>query len=505
MQTPLYAVSATAFDKAMDKLWQDFVQGSPIGGGMMFESQVRSCTLDDSMESLKQLDRLLLAVKKQFAQTDADENDLLKRADFRHFALFLAGYVGRVLAKASGSSISWRNLDELTALHRLDVSAGKFFTAMAVTFVDKPLPPMFVLVVIGAKLFGSFERPFKDPVSHELANESLYRLASICLEQAGVAIPQIAKAPQIQPLPKESLAPTLSPVAMDKPAHIVQPVHSTPTPPPSLQSAPQPIAEPVLEPILEPKPSEFVNSAKVAPAPMSSGVQPLTATPSITPTTSAPTPSSTKPTITSSKKTKTPVKKDELNEVKQDLINLPAIATPHDEHYQKAKAMLDKITANISQTGQTLDTLSDDYKRAIAQAVGVLEKVANVGNTNAMLLLAIVHYDGILLANNPTAVFDWTKKSADANDIRGQKLLSRLYYQGIGTNPSVATGQFWLEKSATGGHPEAKKLQNQLEMIAMMKEDQHAEKQKDKKLYMVLGATGVALIVALWLLAKFAG
>lgn len=503
MQTPLYAVSATAFDKAMDKLWQDFVQGSPIGGGMMFESQVRSCTLDDSMESLKQLDRLLLAVKKQFAQTDADENDLLKRADFRHFALFLAGYVGRVLAKASGSPISWRNLDELTALHRLDVSAGKFFTAMAVTFVDKPLPPMFVLVVIGAKLFGSFERPFKDPVSHELANESLYRLASICLERAGVAIPQIAKAPQIQPLPKESLAPTSSPVAMDKPAHIVQPA----------QTAPQPTLEPVLAKPLDlpssnaPMPSTQPMTSTVMPqvapsnpAPQTPSQVTLQATPQV-----APTPSPIKPAITSSKKTNPPVKKDELNEVKQDLINLPAIATPHDEHYQKAKAMLDKITANISQNGQTLDTLTDDYKRAIAQAVGVLEKVANAGNTNAMLLLAIVHYDGILLANNPTAVFDWTKKSADANDIRGQKLLSRLYYQGIGTNPSVATGQFWLEKSATGGHPEAKKLQNQLEMIAMMKEDQHAEKQKDKKLYMVLGATGVALIVALWLLAKFAG
>lgn len=498
MQTPLYAVSATAFDKAMDKLWQDFVQGSPIGGGMMFESQVRSCTLDDSMESLKQLDRLLLAVKKQFAQADTDDETLLKRAEFRHFVLFLAGYVGRVLAKASGSLISWRNLDELTALHRLDVSAGKFFTAMAVTFVDKPLPPIFVLVVIGAKLFGSFERPFKDPVSHDLANESLYRLASICLEQVGVAIPHTPQAPQVQPLPKETLVQTPSPLAMDNS------VHSIPTQP-SVQSAPQPISKPTLEPTLEPKPSEFVDSAKVAPAPMPSSVQPLVATPPTTPTTSAPTPSPVQPIVKPSSKPKVPIKKDEFNEVKQDLINLPAIATPHDEHYQKAKAMLDKITTAITQNGQTLDTLSDDYKRAIAQAVGVLEKVANAGNTNAMLLLAIVHYDGILLANNPSAVFDWTKKSADANDIRGQKLLSRLYYQGIGTNPSVATGQFWLEKSATGGHPEAKKLQSQLEYIEMIKQDRQAEQQKDKKLYIMLAGAGTVIVVVLWLLAKFAG
>lgn len=502
MQTPLAFVEKTAFDKAMDKLWQDFVAGSPIGGGMLFEKEVRSCTLNDGVESLKSLDRLLLAVKKHLAQNNMDENDLLRRVEFRHFVLFLAGYVGRVLTKASGSPISWRNLDELTALHRLDVSAGKFFTAMAVTFVDKPLPPIFVLVVIGAKLFGSFERPFKDPVSHDLATESLYRLASICLEQVGVAIPHTPQAPQVQPLPKETLVQTPSPLAIDNSAHSI-PIQ------PSVQSAPQPISKPILEPTLElplePKPSEFVNSAKVAPAPMPSGVQPLVATPPTTPTTSAPTPSPVQPIVKPSSKPKAPIKKDEFNEVKQDLINLPAIATPHDEHYQKAKAMLDKITTAITQNGQTLDTLSDDYKRAIAQAVGVLEKVANAGNTNAMLLLAIVHYDGILLANNPSVVFDWTKKSADANDIRGQKLLSRLYYQGIGTNPSVATGQFWLEKSATGGHPEAKKLQNQLEMIAMMKEEQHAEKQKDKKLYMVLGATGVALIVALWLLAKFAG
>lgn len=498
MQTPptfpFTPPKMTAFDKAMDKLWQDFVQGVPIGGGMLFEKEVRSCTLDGSVDSLKQLDRLLLAIKKQLA--DKDEASLLQRAEFRTFLLFLASYTGRVLAINASTPVSWRSVDELGQLHRLDVSAGKFFTLAGLT--AETLPPVFVLVAMGAKLFGSFARPFKDPITHTPAEESLYRLVVTCLEKMGKKT--LSKEQLSNIAPQAEADKPLTAQATIAPTNPIAPTLATATP--SVQTTPQAPINPLTSVASTAVANPIVANSTTSGTTISNTAvsnSPISNAPVSSSTTSAP----PKPATFSSKK-KTIVKKDELAEVKTDLTTLSAISTPHNDQYLKVKGVLEQVSASLKD-GENFSQFTAEQTRAISQAIPFLQKVAEAGNTNAMLTLAIVHYDGIFKEADNTAVFNFTKRAAEMNDIRAMKLLSRLYYQGIGTNPSVEMGQLWLEKAATGGHPEAKKVQAQLSYISAMKQDAQLETQKDKKLYTVLGIAAVVLVLVLWLTAASLG
>lgn len=479
---------ASTFDKVLSQYWQDYTSSMPIGGGMAYEKEVRACTLDGGLDSLKQLDRLLLAVKKQLGNTP--ETALLKQSPFRVFLLFVAGYAAKVLARALGAKLTWLGYDELSQTYALAPAVGFYSLAGAVPVrADKPLAPVFLLFVLGARLFGRFERQFFDPVSGALVNESLYRTVSDYVAVHTAVIPMPSPTPASPQSTPSASAHTLSfPLvgAMVNPAKPAAP-----------QTTIQPIGQP----------SAKTNTTASQEEPAKLAVQASAAKPSATTPDNQTHINQPKASLNLPKQpTKaSPPKKDEFAELKADLQALPAISCPHDEHCKKAIAVLQKANTLLGNGDINLDELPMPQRQTITQALTVLGKIAEAGNTDAMLSLALYGFEGILMPAAPEQAGAWVKKAANANDIRAQKLLSRLHYQGLGVERSVDMGQFWLEKAATGGHPEAKKIQAQFSQIRMRQDEFRAEAVKDKRFVMMLGVSALVLIFVLWLAMKFLG
>lgn len=425
----------SAFDKVAEKFWQDYKNGQPIGGGMAFEAQVRECVLDETTDSLKDLDRLLNTVKAGL--TDS-EQVLLGRAEFRNFLLFLGFYAGRVVANyRPKTTFSWLPFDELKGRYSLS-EQDKFFKISALC--PEQGQPFFVWLSLGAKLFGSFNRKFTHPVTGAVMPESLYWAVQAYFDELS-----LADTPTQAPTP---------------------PIQSTQTSQtPKSTQAPQSATKPLAQNLSQGTP-QAPTQAKPVPKP-------------------------------SSKKSKIPAK-DPFEEIKADLINLPAHNSTHDEHYHKANDFLAKMDKAV------LDGLSlDDKQQAnLSQALQMLEKVADAGNTNAMLSLAVYAFEGRLMDDQDKAVA-LIQKAGEMGDIRAQKLMSRLYYQGLGVGASTEMGQLWLDRAAKGGHEEAKKLQRQLKNISLMKNEQKNESQKDKRMYTTLVVVGVLFLIVMWGFAKF--
>lgn len=414
----------TAFDKVADKFWQEYQNGTPIGGGMAFETQVRACELDETTDSLKKLDRLLIAIKEKIT---ADESALLAQKEFRNFLLFLGFYVGRVVANYRPKlTFHWQSFDELKEQYKLS-EQDKFYKMAA--FCPDTGKPFFVWLSLGARLFGSFNRKFNEPTTGTLVPESLYWAVQAYFDELS-----LVDAPTPQAVPQ----------AMPQ---------SQPTPMPM----PAPKALPAQEPKKQPPP---------------------------------------KP--TASKKGKAIPQKDPFDEVKADLVNLPAKNDVHDEHYHKANNFLAKANQSLLD-GVSLD---DNQLTTVSAALSSLEKVAEAGHTGAMLSLAIYYFEGRLAHDEPKAV-SWVQRSAEAGDVRAQKLLSRLYYQGLGVNPSTDMGKLWLDRAAEGGHKEARVLRSQMNAVKAMSNDYRSEIKQDKRMYVMLAVAGVVFLVVMWMLAKF--
>lgn len=426
----------STFDKVADKFWQDYKNGQPIGGGMAFEAQVRECVLDETTDSLKDLDRLLNTVKAGLIDS---EQALLGRAEFRNFLLFLGIYAGRVVTNYRPKvAFRWLPFDELKGKYSLG-EQDKFFKISALC--PEQGQPFFVWLSLGAKLFGSFNRKFTHPITGSVVPESLYWAVQAYFDEL------------------------------------------------SLVDTPAPQAVP-------PSPSPIAQSAKISQSPQAP--QSATAKPAQNLSQGTPqAPAQAKPTAKpvpkpSSKKSQIPAK-DPFEEIKADLINIPAHNSTHDEHYHKANDFLAKVDKAV------LDgTVLDDKQQAnLSQALQMLEKVADAGNTNAMLSLAVYGLEGRLMDDKDKAVA-LIQKAGEMGDIRAQKLMSRLYYQGLGVNASTEMGQLWLDRAAKGGHEEAKKLQRQLKNISLMKKDQQNEVQKDKRMYITLTVVAVLFILLVW-------
>lgn len=585
--------SVSAFDKVFAAYWRDYQNGTPIGGGMAYESRVRALTLDDSLDSLKQLDRLLIAVKKDVV-TQGGEAVLLRQSAFRNFLLFLAAYAGRVVVHylpSHAKSATWLPAEALLD-HAKDVSAGKFYTVTALKPALATAVPFYALVVVGAKLFGGLNRRFNYPVTGELAPESLYvavRAYLTGLAESTKAQTAQGKSAQTQPQakpiqakPTSAVNATSAPVShsMSEVTHAfaqkteelhAKPVRAnggatTPHPSPAVsgqlsqalnqtlaqdtaQSVAQrpPVAQRTQHTAKNPVSPQGVARSTVhhpshtamtesqagvrqirVPLPTTADTQDIitrqthkmrastaqgaTTTQGLMGSTQGqglkssqmPTqqvPSTPKKPVATQSIKKLQKKIDYFAELKSDMGSLPPANDAHTAHYQKAMTVINQATAVLSKNPE--QPLGAKQTATIAQALGLLEKVANAGNTNAMLSLALVQFEGILGKENPTTAVAWAQKAADMGDVRAQKLMSRLYYQGRGVSASVEMGEMWLARAAEGGHPEAKKLQAQFNQIKLMRDDVRVEAQKDKRYLMLLGGALLILAVVVWLGSKF--
>ena len=94
---------------------------------------------------------------------------------------------------------------------------------------------------------------------------------------------------------------------------------------------------------------------------------------------------------------------------------------------------------------------------------------------------------------------------SQTGDVRAQKLLSRLYYQGFAPNDGgmamdVSMGEHWLRKAADGGHPEAKKVCAYMNQVELLKNDHRTEMISDKRYGMLFIALGVGTVLLFILL-----
>ena len=169
-----------------------------------------------------------------------------------------------------------------------------------------------------------------------------------------------------------------------------------------------------------------------------------------------------------------------FDEAYQDLLN---INTPSDavSEYQKAAAILTKFDTFISNKiaqGKQMDEIvfNDNQLQARKQALALLVKLIKQNNPSAMLRLALCYFEGRGVNVDIHKAIMLTKRSAQMGDVRAQKLLSRLYYQGFapsdgGMAMDVSMGEHWLRKSADGGHPEAKKVCAYMNQVELLKND----------------------------------
>ncbi|MBE9579031.1 MULTISPECIES: tetratricopeptide repeat protein [Moraxella] len=199
-----------------------------------------------------------------------------------------------------------------------------------------------------------------------------------------------------------------------------------------------------------------------------------------------------------------------FDEAYQDLLN---INTPSDavSEYQKATAVLTKFDAFIDgkiAEGKQMDEIvfNDKQVQARKQALALLVGLVKQGNPSAMLRLALYYFGGRGVGVDINKAVMLTKRSAEMGDIRAQKLLSRLYYQGFAPNDGgmamdVSMGEHWLRKSADGGHPEAKKVCAYMNQVELLKSDYRTEMVSDKRYGMLFIAVGVGAVLLFILLS----
>lgn len=423
----------TAFDKVAQTFWQQHQNNLPIGGGMAYESRVRDCQLDESIDSLKRLDALLTVIKNELLAKQMQE-ELLQQSSFRNFLLFVGFYAGRVLAAQLKQKIIWLDFARLKQDYAL-TTESHFFVAMA--GVPERLdfaPPFFVLNILGAKLFESKTRTFVNPITGDLMPESLYW---------GV-LGYLGDFTNNQKIKTHTQSKT------QIPAH---------------HTAFNPNASAVLD--------------KKTSTSQASSAQPIFAS------------------------IDQAAYQAHFVEIKSDLKNIPAANTTYDEQYQKASLAIDKLYQWTNGNPQKILQLSEQQKNTIHQVVSLLEKLAQKGNTNAMLLFAVCHFEGMGTTQNQQTGAHWVQKAADVGDVRACKLLSRLYYYGLGVAPSTERGKFWLMRAAEGGHAEAKKVQQHFEHITVMQDWVKTEEKDYKRYLMTITMAGVAALLVVELVMSF--
>lgn len=98
--------------------------------------------------------------------------------------------------------------------------------------------------------------------------------------------------------------------------------------------------------------------------------------------------------------------------------------------------------------------------------------------------------------NQKKSGIDWVNQAASKNDSRAQRLLSKMYYQGVGVSQDIDSGKYWLEQAADNGHAEAANLVKQWQQAEMLLTTQKQEQHSTKRYQMLIGAIiAVALLI----------
>ena len=557
--------------------WQAYLNKSAITGGMAYQKKLFECALDGSMDSLKLIDRLLLAVKNDLTSRGYPESTVMADASFQNFVQFVAFYAGRVASGALGARVSWQAGSVFAKRYpNANLAQTDFYSQMAL--IAEPalkalqVTPLFLLSHVGARLFGGAARPFNHPVTGAPISDSVAAAVADYVAQVQALMPAAKPAPaqaqvqpapvqaqpapaqraplqsapvqqaaaqpqrQVQPAPLQTpvqpvptLEPTLAPIAPadNVPTLTLIPDAPAPTAPtlsadtalagmeidPEFEMAlasPAPIPAPAAKVQVQPQAQPQLQAQRPAQAaptlsqpaqaqPVSA--QPIQAQP-------APKPNAPKPnTQVSRPKTPKPSDTSIFGEVTKDIKMLPATNTTRQADYEQALAVIerfDEIVAQKVAAGEDEIVFSESEVEGLQKAVSEIDAIADEGNTSAILSMALCYFKGVGQPQDLGKGVEMVFKAAERQDMRAQKFLSRLYYQGVGVEQSTHNGELWLAKAAESGHPEARRIQQQLMQIKAMKDDFKVEAKKDKNYLILIGAVVVIVILALYALAKLA-
>lgn len=487
----------TPLDYIAAGYWQDFLARRAVAGGIAYEVDLHHCGLDESLASLQRIDTLLSQIRRDMVKTSIwDEATLLKNERYRNFMVFLAFYAGRVLAQQWQQSPRWFGQFELDARYpELVLTTDDFYQHMAMFYgadtdvntkdsSDKDNTPLFfALEPIGMRLFGHIDRAFKSAQGSEVAS-GLYQAVSDRLPKAVNHQPHlvdttVADKPNTQTANEK--------VFIEK----VSPENSST----SLYSNSKSSIDMATTQLSDDKMGNVssISATTITSVPLAEYIE-------ITNATVAPIVEPVKTTAVA-KKPPTP---EIFSQLLTELHEIEVTQNTGETEYEKACKVLDQFERHIAKQEKPRKQVvfSEAHLQAKQQALLGLEDAANAGNSAAMLRLAMYELLGEgLIANEGAdkvagieAGVEWVQQAASKNDSRAQRLLSKMYYQGVGVTQDLKVGKYWLEQAAENGHIEAASLVGQWQqaqtLINTQKQEQHSLKR-----YQLLFA--VIIVIAL--------
>lgn len=490
----------TPLDYIAEGYWQDFLAGRPIAGGIAYETQLHNCALDESLESLQRIDTLLSQVRRDMIKGGIwNEAMLLVDEHYRNFMVFLGFYAGRVLAQQWKNRPRWYGQFELRKRYpELSLITDDFYQHMAVGYGDNnaatdALPLFFPLEPVGLRLFGNIDRPFK-AVQGGQAASGLYQAVSARLpdlsDQANSLKISSGQATEVATNnTTQSIHSTIdssTTISTSQSAKHYEPSEDVPV---NNEFDDVSVVSANIE---RPSAATTVSEPLVSNAPHQPDPQ---VNPELTKIESP----ITKPTST----VKIPPTPELFTQL---LIELDEIEVPQASgasEYQQACKVLDQFERHIGKQdkprGQVV--FSDNHIAAKNKALLALQAAAEAGNTAAMLRLAMYELLGEgLTADNEEAKksgVEWVKQAASKNDSRAQRLLSKLYYQGVGVSQDIDSGKYWLEQAADNGHTEAANLVRQWEQAQALITTQKQEQHSIKRYQLLFGAVIIVAVLIL--------
>lgn len=476
--------------------WQDFLADRSIAGGTAYESELRACTLDESLVSLQRVDILLSRIRRDLIKADKwDEAELLADGHYRNLMVFLAFYAGRVLAQQWQHTPRWYGQFELSKRYpNLSLISDDFYQHMAVVYDDDSVEfgvgstsLFFALEPIGLRLFGHIDRQLEAVQGGEIAS-GLYQ--AVCAR-----LPDTAGATAATDASQSTKQFTATNVnldsggngniinsdkhAQDKKKHAsVRPAVVVDEYSEAMMVNDESVSKKFSERdrLTNPQESDAISSLENGNSSSLSSVKSATMSSDTSPT----------PQV--------------FRQLLIELDEIEVVQTAGNIEYQKASKVLDQFEKHIAKKDKPRAqiTFSERHLAAKEQALQALQESSRLGNTAAMLRLAMYELlgEGISLDDSRGAEsgLEWVKQAANSNDCRGQRLLSKMYYQGIGVPQDVASGKHWLDKAAKNGHPEAANVVMQWQqaqaLIATQKQEQHSSKR-----YMVLFAVVIVMAI----------
>lgn len=504
------SLAKTPLDYIAQGYWQDFVSARAVAGGMAYQEQLQGCRLDGSLTSLQRIDTLLTQVRRDIAKSNSlNEATVLADDNYRNLLDFLAFYAGQVLAMQWRYRAQWCGQSELAKRYpELIIDNDDFYQHMAVVYRQplqqalskQSIPTLFfALEPIGLRLFGNIDRQFIAiqgvPVASGLYQAVSARLPDFMAESVPSNTPveqffDTTSLDSVKVAPPRSSMPVISKPSLTESviSNNAQDLQQTTTI--DHQSNVSTIANISNDSFVKKTSHEQLTQLNPSPQP----VQLETIKPELSK--NEPVKIAIKPASTAKMTSLT----DEIYaQSLTELQEIEVLQVNGEADYQRACKVLDQFERHIASQPKPRAqiTFSQEHQAARLQALATLQQAAKAGHTAAMLRLALYELlgEGVSGDKGMETGINWVKQAATAQDSRAQRLLSRLYYQGIGVAQDMNNGKHWLEQAAKTGHKDAAIIVTQWQQAQALIDNQKVEQHSIKRYQLLIGIVIIAALL----------